>query len=278
MAIVKDFRPRPKAGNKEIRVELVTITPIIAKAMLEIGNHRDRPLSRWRVKNLVAAIRRGEWCTNTDCIGFDVKGNRINGQHRLTAIIEADTPVPVLVGYNFPEKSFMTTDTGHKRGSADLAGIIGIKRYRAVGAAINLLWRYQRGTLHTPGTPPTNIQVHQLLIENRGIEGSADVGITLWPTLPPSIATFCHYLFSGIDPIKTKRFFHSLRTGANLTVGNPILVLRNRLIAEKGQKAVLPHYEIVALVIKAWNFYRRGRKTNHLKWYHGRGEKFPQAI
>ena len=279
MAVVKEFKPKPKAGNPEIYVELVIITPLIAKAMLEICNHRDRPLSPSRVKNIAAAIQRGEWCTNSDCIAFDVKGNRINGQHRLTAIIEANMPVPVLVGYNFPERAFMTTDIGAKRTSADLAVIIGMKKhYTSVGAAINLLWRYEQGTVHTRGTSSTNTQVVDLLQNNPQIEASADVGISMFRILSPGIATFCHYIFSQIDLIQANSFFKRLRTGANLAEGDPILVLRNRLTAEKVQKAILPQHEIVALVIKAWNLHRRRRKIKALAWHHRRGERFPKAI
>lgn len=261
-----------------ICVEEMTITPPMAKEMLSSGGHRDRPLSKSRVNNLVAAIKRGEWCINGDCIAFDVNGNRINGQHRLTAIVEADTSIRVLVGYNFPEAAFMTTDIGAKRSSADLAAIIGMRKYySAVGAATNLLWRYEQGTVHVHSVPPTNTQIIDLLQNNRGIEASAEVGRSIAPLLPPGIATFCHYIFCKIDRIKAEAFFQSLRTGANLQVGDPILVLRNRLIADKAQKAKLPFHEIVALVIKCWNFWRAGRKVKSLCWHKSHGERFPKA-
>ncbi|MEW6659690.1 MAG: hypothetical protein AB1424_13620 [Thermodesulfobacteriota bacterium] len=256
----------------------MTITPQWAREMLAVGNHRDRPLSQTRVKKLAAAIRRGEWCTNGDCIAFDVNGKRINGQHRLSAIIEADTPVQALVGYNFPENAFMTTDVGAKRTTADLAVIIGMKKhYMAVGAAINLLWRYKQGTLHTRGVTPTNTQLIDLLQENPQIEKSAELGVGMWSVLSPAVATFCHYLFQQIDPFQANAFFKSLRTGANLAEGDPILVLRNRMIAQKAQKGILPQHEIVALVIKTWNYHRRGHRVKHLGWQYRKGERFPVA-
>lgn len=188
-------------------------------------------------------------------------------------------PVPVLVGNNFPERAFMTTDIGAKRSTADLAVIIGMrKHYVVVGAAINLLWRYEQGTVHTRGVSSTNTQIVDLLQNNPQIEASADVGISMFRILSPEIATFCHYIFSKIDPTQANSFFKRLRTGANLAEGDPILVLRNRLTAEKVQKAILPQHEIVALVIKAWNLHRRSRKIKTLAWHHRRGEQFPKAI
>ena len=123
MPALVEVKSLPKPRRRDIYVVPMTISPQLAKKMLATGNHRDRPISKSRVDKLVAAIRRGEWCINSDCIAFDVNDNRINGQHRLTAIIEAGTPVQVLVGYNFPENAFMTTDIGAKRTSADLAVI-----------------------------------------------------------------------------------------------------------------------------------------------------------
>lgn len=173
----------------------------------------------------------------------------------------------------------MTTDIGAKRSTADLAVIIGMrKHYVAVGAAINLLCRYEQGTVHTRGTSSTNTQLVDLLQNNPQIEASAEVGISMFRILSPGIATFCHYIFSKIDPTQANSFFKKLRTGANLSEGNPILVLRNRLVAEKSQKASLPQHEIVALVIKAWNLHRRGRKIKSLSWQNRQGERFPKAI
>ena len=125
---------------------------------------------------------------------------------------------------------------------------------------------------------PTNTQIIDLLQENPQIQASAEVGVALWSILSPAIATFCHYLFHQIDPSQANSFFKSLRTGANLKEGDPILALRNRMIAQKGKKGVLPQYEIVALVIKTWNLSRRGKKVKHLGWQYNKGERFPVAI
>lgn len=77
-------------------------------------------------------------------------------------------------------------------------------------------------------------------------------------------------------------FFDKLVTGENLTAGSPILVLRNRLIklagpnsvsrgtavregTPRGRKEKIWHYEVLALYIRAWNFYRAGLKIGQLQ-------------
>ncbi len=259
----KSWQPTPK-----IYSELITITPQVAQRMLINGNGGNRLLSKYRVNILVEAIKRGEWVSNSNSIGFDVNGNLTDGQHRLNAVVLANRSIQSLVTYNLPPDSFKTTDIGKNRSSGDIAAIIGMGRNaRTVGSAANLLFQFEHGYLgHAYPKRPTNTQIYALLNSHRGLEASAAVGQAVYPILPASIGAFCHYIFSQIDPGQADKFMDALKTGANLPLGHPCLTLRNMMVEARAEKISLQYDKVTALTILAWNAFRQDRRVKRLHY------------
>jgi hypothetical protein len=284
MQVAPKVQPTPIKGKgwqtkREIRVIPTLISPKMAQEMLAKNTGGNRTLSRYRVDLLVDAILNNEWITNPDAISFDADGNLTNGQHRLAAIIKANKSVICLVATGLKKESFHTTDTGKVRGSSSMAEIMGMRKYSAaIGAAVNLLYRYEQGNIGKFAMKASNTQICDLLGKSRELEESALIGQNAWPVLPPGPATFCHYIFSRIDKDKADSFFKSTKTGSNLSYGSPILALRERMMKERASKSNLPQSEIVALTIKAWNAYRKNQRVRSLRWSPGAGEDFPTAI
>lgn len=89
-----------KHTNKESYVAKVTISPQIAAEWLTLNKY-NRPLSNVHVKRLENEIINGRWQEDSsDCISFDVDGFLINGQHRLTAILNCGVTVNAYVIFN----------------------------------------------------------------------------------------------------------------------------------------------------------------------------------
>jgi hypothetical protein len=83
--------------------ELVMMTPALAVALLARNDPTlHRPIERSRVDVLVAAIRSGTWRVVLDAALLDDRGRLFNGQHRLTAIVEADVAVPMYLVRDAP--------------------------------------------------------------------------------------------------------------------------------------------------------------------------------
>ena len=72
------------------------------------------------------------------------------------------------------------------------------------------------------------------------------------------------------------RRFYATRTGANLSVTDPIYKLRERFIANREGRQKLSSTELIAITIKAWNYWRVGRETSSLQWRYRGGETFPE--
>lgn len=96
------------------------ITPAIAREYLKKNTDRNRKLSKKVVENYAATMREGNWYATHQGIAFNAKGELIDGQHRLKAIIEANVPVVMNVTRGVEsENGFFAVDIGRKRTMAD---------------------------------------------------------------------------------------------------------------------------------------------------------------
>jgi hypothetical protein len=93
-------------------------------------NIKNRPLRESHVNDLVQAILRGNWKPGSDCIVFDRAGNMLNGQHRLTAVIQANQIKPgisieCMVRRNASSEEAFALDQGYVRKASDIINMHG---------------------------------------------------------------------------------------------------------------------------------------------------------
>ena len=81
-------------SKETLAIEL--ITPDQARQYLAF-NTNNRNLRKAHVEKLANDIKNGRWVYNSATIVFNGDGTLLDGQHRLAAIIDADTPVKVAV-------------------------------------------------------------------------------------------------------------------------------------------------------------------------------------
>jgi len=104
-----------------MKTSYMLITPALAKEFLLRNKSDNRVVRKAWVKNLATAISRGEWVTTHQGIAFSTDGTLIDGQHRLLAIVEANTPVTMAVTYDVASpNAFMAIDQGLRKTSADV--------------------------------------------------------------------------------------------------------------------------------------------------------------
>lgn len=101
--------------NSRLKVSVEIISPDAAKQYLARNFETNRKLSPKNVAKHISSMQKGSWLISTDCIGFDTLGRLINGQHRLTAIVQSDTSQPFIVVRNLPIQSAQILDLGKKR-------------------------------------------------------------------------------------------------------------------------------------------------------------------
>lgn len=262
------------AQAKNVTVE--TITPKLAEKWLAM-NTENRPMSPRHVKLLAKQIREGRWQLNYETIKFDENGRLMDGQHRLKAIMEADRAVRSAVAREVDTQAFSTIDTGRRRMGNDVLAIAGEANCSTLAAALRIVLIYEvLGTYDSSVGLVSNDDLLQTLEEHPGIRDWVSRSLRGRHLLEGSMSAGFGYLFAQKSKEKAEAFFDALETGVDLKEGSPVLLLRERLASNRAARARLARREIAALVVKAWNEFREGKKIKRLLWNGQDGEPFPK--
>lgn len=249
--------------------EKEVITPELAAKWLS-ANKSNRPLRNRLVSKYARDITEDRWQYNGESIKFNRKGELIDGQHRLSAVVKAHKPITSIVLVDVDNDCFHTIDTGRSRNVADILYIAGERDQNNLAAALRLLTYYNMfdGDLSKLNSRSNDIFISEGDIQNTldkhpGIRASIPKSIKCKTArlLQPSVGAVAHYMFSKVDEEMADDFFERLSEGNDLQNGNPILALRNRLIRMGNTGASrIDQTKKMALLIDAWNKWRRGDK------------------
>lgn len=232
------------------------VTPEQAQIWLRTNNH-NRVKSPTLVKFYARAMKEGRWRLNGETIKVSIGGVLVDGQHRLQACVDADCGFDTLVALGVDPDTFDTIDSGKKRTASDVIGIDGCRNSAATAAAIRWVIGYRTKQWHASVIKLSNDEVRLFLAAEPGIEESTSQGLVAKAMIAPSIAGALHYLFSEKDASAADKFFTDVGLGTDLSIGDSVLVLRDRVIRDRMNKSRLPRSEIFSLCIRAWN-HRRG--------------------
>lgn len=276
-AVVKMDPTRPFAM-------VIEITPELAGDWLQ-RNEINRPLREVTVKKYAAIILNDRWQLNGDTIKFSPKGDLLDGQHRLTAIIVSGVTVPCFVAFNIDQDSFTTLDRPKKRSIADVLALMGEKNTGQFAAVLSWYWKYSNGRtrVHGPEGWPEPDDILVTLKENPGLRDSLNaVSSGKFKLLSGLTAlALTHYVLGSLDAEARDEFFGLLAVPAGLDEYHPIWKLRDRLIQDHLNRTKMAQHERIAIIFKAWNAWRTGRDIRVLAWRGGSGtgtgaEAFPE--
>lgn len=124
ISIITGLRGFDKGGEIFMTIEVVTVTPEMAKAWLE-KNQSNRPIRTRVVDALVRDIQNGNFRLTHQGIAFDEDGNLLDGQHRLTAVALSGVPTMMTVTHGLRAEDMQFIDIGIKRTFADTVTISG---------------------------------------------------------------------------------------------------------------------------------------------------------
>ena len=107
----------PDVASESISINIELITPEIAQKYLAKNIKNNRSLRSGTVRKYGMRMLSGEWQFNHEGIAFNDKGELVDGQHRLHAIIFANTPVRMVVtrGVKHREDGMYIMDSGLAR-------------------------------------------------------------------------------------------------------------------------------------------------------------------
>ena len=258
----------------------MTISPETARDWLENRNLSDkrpvnnRTISAHTVRKYAMAMAEGRWKLIHQGIAFDRDGWLIDGQHRLSAIVQANIPVAMMVIPNCDPDTFDVLDTGLRRQAAHLIPVHG----RDVAAAARIL-----GTV-IGAWPVVNVQ-----------GGVYDNGASNDQILRV-VDDWREELMAWIDPVrrcyaqirlnkgghlailaqaartrhadKIEDWITHLTTGEDLAQTDPRLHLRNRSMRDYViLNSSSGRGDMYRIVVRSWNAYVKGVPMHRLGPY-----------
>ena len=266
----------------------MTITPEMAAVMLERNSSdewKNRPESGAGVKRYAKRIAEGGWVYTGQTLIFSDTGNLLNGQHTLSAVVDANKPIDALVAFGVSDEAFKFMDTGIHRKASHIFAIEGIKNYTFASSVARLVYGYINKLGNPKGMKVDNDVLLDFYYKHQSIQDSAHVGglAAKYGLLTPAWSGFLHYICAQKNRAMADVFFETVLTGVGVhSTKCPEHVLRSRLIKNlqsKSDNTDAPIYT-GAYVIKAWNAKRKGGTIGVLKWRPSSNpnEPFPRAI
>ncbi|MEU0940377.1 hypothetical protein [Embleya sp. NPDC005971] len=258
----------PQTLSDKLLATVVKVTPHIANHILKRQNNHNRNLRPRAVADYARDMAAGNWTPNGEGIKFDRNGTLLDGQHRLTALIEADVDVPMLFITGLDPKAQETMDTGRPRTPSDVFALRGEARTVVLAAVLRRVWMWDQGNhKFFASQAPTRPELAALLEAHPEIRRSAEISGYVYQTyrsLPQSIIGTAHHVFSRIDGDAAVWFFTRLGDGAELPLGHPVLTLRNRASADRKEGKRMPEPRAMAYLVHAWNAVREGRSLTRI--------------
>jgi hypothetical protein len=219
------------------------ITP--AKAGEYIGHNLvNRNLSKELVASYATDMADGRWRPNPNAgVMFSSAGDLLDGQHRLHAIVQAETMNPEFKGVwlqvsrNVESDVRPVIDIGRIRSLGDVLAMENKSRGTLVGAASQVVMNYLDGQkLISRRTKP---EKYDFIQSNPDLFQAAELAASAGKGARPSALAAVLFLGTRADPERlwplADAFARGLGDGASLAFGDPRLALRNAMLNERGK-------------------------------------------
>jgi hypothetical protein len=252
------------------------ITPSMAQDILS-HNDNNRPLNPRTLSRYIDEMKEGRWMFNGDTISIDRDGNLLNGQHRLTAVVQSGVTIDGLIVEGLDPEAFTTMDIGRRRTGADALIIAeDAKNATCCSAACTHIISYKEAVERN--APYRRVVRngpvrHDQIIDTYNayprlyeyIRHGARQETTI-KFIPLSMYAAIRLMMDEIDEKASADFWDKFETGANLGKSNPINALRSRFIGHMSQNAgrKMDRNLSFNLVCRAWNLWRSGKQASKL--------------
>ncbi|MFD7501413.1 hypothetical protein [Streptomyces sp. NPDC059850] len=277
----------PEQPEENFVSRTVKVTPKIAETYLSRASV-NRRLDMGQVRALSQAILRGEWKLTHQGIAFDKDGALLDGQHRLRAIIEADTSVQMLVFDGLSRDVFPVLDTGKRRSAADTLSSTGAKYLHLLSSTIRHVILFNT----MPNAPWSGARARvsndRILAAYNGDKYKYGEAVTIGRELSKHLfasqtaAAVGFFLTTEAAPAADiDDWISGLKSGASLDPGDARLALREvpRDTQKRGSRRRMDMRDQVAIYINAWNAWVVPEKAGELRLRRLRkGEKMPKPV
>jgi hypothetical protein len=248
-------------GRKEPFTEIVNITPTIATWLLE-RNDDNRSIRQIEISKMAHDLKAGQFDFNGESIIVSKDGRLNDGQHRLWAVLEADTPMKSVMVFGIERHTRMTVDNGVPRMSRDFLSMAKVKNASWIATASLLYTHYVNGyyAYSMKYSKEKALTKSDLLRTYEKDQKLFDQGAAYVQTdrvlrkMIPSQLIAAYVILHKVNYEAAQQFFSMLATGANLPKGSPILLLRTKLMGTDKLRSTTR----LELILRSWSAWRGG--------------------
>ncbi len=255
------------------------VTPRMAEEILS-RNTRNRPLKAGVVERYARDMAAKKWKHNAMPIRVAGDGTLMDGQHRLWAVIESNTPTDMIILDGLPEDAIDTIDNGAQRSYSDYRAI----RAKAEGMALTypnefqavLRWIYwyetvwpalSRGKVGSRiGTFAELDAIAERFPKLPDYIGDAKMSVQKNHIIRQSTLAFVYAMAAEHDPKTAGGWLDVLARGVTDKPDHPALALRERMTNAKINREKLDVMHELVFVIKSWNAYAQGLGLKAVRW------------
>jgi hypothetical protein len=257
-------------------VELVDVSPELAAQWLK-RNSRNRALSTRTVAGYVRDVEADDWPFTGDPIRFAKDGTLLDGQHRLTAVVDTGISMSMLVISGLGEHTQRYMDGGRKRTASDQLAMDKVPNYTAIAsiARIMILWNPKGFWDSAAGCQivrgarvPTVPEVLEFVEQFPAIHDAAKQGMWVQSRLRGAKGSAVGAAYMRAQKLDSDdavfdaaNWFHKLGTGEELSAGHPLLALRRSIVrAKEGDTHSVGNAQAPLLykIVRTWNASRDG--------------------
>lgn len=261
----------------------IVITPETAKRWLAT-NRINRPMNKKVVNRYRGDMINGLWQYTHAGIAFDTNGDLVDGQHRLAAIagLPEGHAVAMSVTRGLAPEARFFVDQGRKRTPGNQLAMAGVRNHNRIAAGIRVYLNWATRAMFTDSADQvvTAPRIQEWAADNAELVNLSNViDVQLSRSYAhPRVARAAFFALAQIDEEEALDFFYKFSTGADLPMGNPILVLRNRLENDRISRVVRTDREQLGMIFRAWNAVRKGETLQRIMARAWTAETFPEPI
>ena len=232
------FQGRPIELNASVEmIDRTRAEELLAKRYMgvnEEGRTRSqRPVNKRQVKKMCEALYNGEYIDGIATpVHISETGKLMDGQHRLSAVVNTDIPTLFLVVRGLPDEAFVYIDQNRARAAKDALKSRGIHNPERVATTAKLLFQLRGGNT----SAPRNEVVDRIVSDNPGLEKAVTKAEAVSDAvhINTAVGATLFFLHSVSHPKEYQRFMDLLRYGGEemKDPNHPAAKLKNKLIEE----------------------------------------------
>lgn len=245
---------------------MTKVTPELAEKWLA-QNPKNRTIKKAIVERYARDMTDGNWLYTGEAIKFSADGKLLDGQHRLTAILESTETIEMEVITDIPVEAQDFMDVGLKRTAADMLTINGYSYAVMTAAAARIALGVEEGLVEPGNYKATHGEIKTWVELNPTITDSAEMAKNYHRRLDvsPALVCYTHYMMSKIDRDAADAFWAQAASKIGLTEGEPILAMINKFADIRRQSQRIRAGVYISMIYRTWNAKRAGRTMSQMK-------------